>query len=100
NYTVVGITPPGFYFPRPSRQIWIPLTLTAEERTSRTMQMVEAFGRLSPGHTLAQFAAELNGISSRLEQQYPATNAHRHFLAWSAQRYLTGTLLPVYSALL
>ena len=100
NYTVVGITPPGFYFPRPSRQIWIPLTLTAEERTSRTMQMVEAFGRLSPGHTLEQFAAELNGIASRLEQQYPATNAHRHFLAWSAQRYLTGTLLPVYSALL
>jgi putative ABC transport system permease protein len=100
NYTVVGIMPPGFYFPRPSRQIWIPLTLTAEERTSRSMQMVEAFGRLSPGHTLTQLAAELNGISSRLEQQYPATNAHRHFLAWSAQRYLTGTLLPVYSALL
>jgi hypothetical protein len=101
NYTVVGITPPGFYFPRPSRQIWIPLTLTAEERTSRTMQMVEAFGRLSPGHNLTEFAAELNGISSRLEQQYPATNVHRHFLAWSAQRYLTGGgLTAVYSALL
>ena len=91
NYTVIGIMPPGFYFPRPSRQIWIPLTLTPEERTSRSVQLVDSGGRLSPGHTLAQFAAELNGIASRLEQQHPDTNAHRRFLAWNAPQYFAGS---------
>ncbi len=57
-------------------------------------------GRLAPGHTLAQVTAELNTIAARLERQYPATNTHRRFQAWSAQRYFTGDLVPVYSALL
>jgi putative ABC transport system permease protein len=101
NYTVVGIMPPGFYFPRPSRQIWIPLALTPEERTSRAVHLVDSGGRLSSGHTLAQFTAEVNGIASRLEQQYPATNAHRHFLAWSGQHYFSGgSLAKLYSAML
>jgi putative ABC transport system permease protein len=102
NYTVVGIMPPGFYFPRPSRQIWIPLALTPEERTSRSLQLVDSGGRLSPGHTLAQFTAELNGIAARLEQQYPGTNSHRRFLAWNAQQYFagSGSLVSVYTAML
>jgi len=101
NYTVVGIMPPGFYFPTPSRQIWMPLVLTPEERTSRSVGMVDFGGRLSPGHTLAQFAAEVNGIAARLAQQYPDTNAHRRYLEWSGQKYFGGgTLIPVYTALL
>jgi len=102
NYTVVGIMPPGFYFPRPSRQIWIPLALTPEERTSRTVQLVDSGGRLAPGHTLAQVTAEVNGIAARLEQQYPETNAHRRFLVWNAQQYFagSGSLVSVYSAML
>jgi putative ABC transport system permease protein len=102
NYTVIGIMPPGFYFPRPSGQIWIPLVLTPEERTSRAVGLVDSAARLSPGHTLRQFTAELNGIAARLEQQYPETNAHRHFLAFSAPQYFGGStsLLQVYEALL
>jgi putative ABC transport system permease protein len=101
NYTVVGIMPPGFYFPTPSRQIWMPLVLTPEEQASRTLHLGDFGGRLAPGHTLAQFAAEVNGIAARMEREYPDTNAHRRYLAWSGQKYFGGgSLLPVYTALL
>jgi putative ABC transport system permease protein len=100
NYTVVGIMPAGFYFPRPQGQLWIPLALTPEERSSRDRLMVEAGGRLSPGHTLAQLDAELRGISAHLRRQYPATDSHRAFQAWSPQRYFTGDLAAVYAALI
>jgi putative ABC transport system permease protein len=100
NYTVIGIMPPKFYFPRPSREMWIPLALTPEERTSRSALLVDSAGRLKPGRTLAQLAAELAGIAGRLERQHPETNANRRFLAWTFQRYTGGDLVPIYSAML
>jgi putative ABC transport system permease protein len=100
NYTVVGIMPAGFYFPRPQGQLWIPLALPPEERTARDLLMAEAGGRLSPGHTLAQLDAELRGISAHLRRQYPQTDSHRAFQAWSAQRYFTGDLAAAYAALI
>jgi len=101
NYTVVGIMPPGFYFPTPSRQIWMPLVLTPAQRASRSANLLDFGGRLAPGHTQAQFAAEVNGIAARMEREYPDTNAHRRYLAWSGQKYFGGgTLIPVYTALL
>ena len=80
--------------------MWIPLALTPEERNSRDLLLVESGGRLAPGHTLAQFDAELRGISARLRRQYPATDSHRAFQAWSAQRFFTGDLAAVYAALI
>ena len=100
SYTVIGIMPPKFYFPRSSRELWIPLELTGEERNSRSALLVDSVGRLKPGRTLSQFATELAGIGSRLEKQYPDTNANRHFLALPYQRYLTGDYVPVYSAMI
>jgi putative ABC transport system permease protein len=97
---VVGIMPAGFYFPRPQGQLWIPLALTPEERISRDLLMLEAGGRLAPGHTLAQLDAELRGISAHLRRQYPETDSHRAFEAWSPQRYFTGDLAAVYAALI
>jgi putative ABC transport system permease protein len=99
DYSVVGIMPAGFYFPQPLGQLWIPLAMTAEERNSRDLLMLESGGRLSPGHTLAQLDAELGGISARLRREYPDTDSHRAFRAWSAQRFFTGDLAAVYAAL-
>jgi hypothetical protein len=49
---------------------------------------------------LAEFASELDGVSSRLEKEHPDTNCRRRFMAWTLQRYTTDDLVPVYSALL
>ena len=100
NYTVIGIMPPNFYFPRPTRELWVPLALTPEERNSRSVLLLDSVGRLKPGRTPAQFAAELAGMASRLEREHPDTNTKRRFLAWTWQRYITGELVPIYSAML
>ena len=100
NYTVIGIMPSKFYFPRPNRELWIPLALTQEERISRSVLLLDSMGRLKPGRTLPQFTAELAGLASRLEKEHPDTNARRRFMAWTIERYLTGDLVVVYSAML
>jgi predicted permease len=100
NYTVIGIMPPKFYFPRPSRELWVPLALTLEERNSRSALLLDSMGRLKPGRTRAQFTAELAGMASRLEKEHPDTNSKRRFMAWTLERYTTGDLVPIYSAML
>jgi len=55
---------------------------------------------LKPGRTPAQFAAEVAGMALRLEKEHPDTNANRRFLAWTFERYTTGSLAMVYSAML
>ena len=100
NYTVIGIMPPKFAFPTPWRELWVPLALTPEERNSRSALLVDSMGRLKPGHTRAQFAAELAGVAARLEKEHPDTNAQRRFMAWTLERYAGGDYIPIYSAML
>jgi putative ABC transport system permease protein len=100
NYTVIGIMPPNFHFPTPWREMWVPLALTPEERTSRNALLLESVGRLKPGSTPAQFAAEVAGMAFRLEKGHPDTNTNRRFMAWTFERYTTGSLIMVYSAML
>ena len=101
NYTVIGIMPPKFSFPTPWRELWVPLALTPEARHSRTTLLVDSMGRLRPGHTLPQLAAELAGTAARLEKEHPDSNAKRRFMAWTAQRYISGgDYVPIYSTLI
>ena len=57
-YTIVGVMPPNFKFPR-SSELWIALTpaLGAAGAASRGITIL---GRLAPGMTLAQTNAELS----------------------------------------
>jgi putative ABC transport system permease protein len=101
NYMVIGIMPPKFSFPTPWRELWVPLALTPEKRNSRTTLLVDSMGRLKPGCTLPQFAAELAGMAARLEKEHPDSNAKRRFMAWTAQRYIAGgDYVAIYSAML
>jgi len=99
NFTVVGVMPPEFRFPRSFRELWVPLVLTPESRMSHSDTGVEAGGRLR-GHTLAQAAAELDVIAARLEKRYPETNLKRRFVAMTLSRYSFGDLAPVFAALM
>src|SRR6185503_9075048 len=72
--TIVGIMPPGFAFPQ-SSEIWQPLSaLTDVQRSSRTGRGLEAVGRLRPGVTREQAAADLATVASDLSARYPASN--------------------------
>jgi putative ABC transport system permease protein len=66
-YTVVGVLPPGFMFPRDADiDLLIPLALDeAVERSRQRMSIVQVIGRLQPGVTLEQARGELKAIQDR-----------------------------------
>ena len=78
TYTVVGIMPARFTmrsWGATMVPMWTPLAWTDKQRAVRENHNYQAVARLKPGVDLASARAELEVISKRLEQQYPADNA-------------------------
>jgi putative ABC transport system permease protein len=72
---VIGIMPDGFQFPAMA-DVWQPLALTAGAASPRRdARSIRVFGRLATGAAMAEGAAEVDGIASRLAVDYPDTNA-------------------------
>jgi predicted permease len=57
-----------------SREIWVPLALTNERRAVRDNHTLESIARLKPSVTVAQAQADMDAISTRLEQAFPKTD--------------------------
>jgi putative ABC transport system permease protein len=78
SYTVVGVMPPGFVFPRFPRdaEIWVPLSGDpfAGRRFSPGTHYLNVMARLKAGATLARAEAEMDTIARRLERQDPQFN--------------------------
>jgi len=72
SYTVVGVMPPGFWFPfqRPV-PFWVPLVL----QSGGVGRGARGFARLKEGVTLEQANAEMAVLAQRLEQMDPKGNA-------------------------
>jgi predicted permease len=70
-YTIVGVMGPKMTKPDFAKA-WTPLGLTAEQAAVRGEHHYFSFARLKPGVTNAQAQTEMNTISQRLEQAYPA----------------------------
>src|SRR5712671_675325 len=70
SYLVAGVMPASFQFPD-FAQMWTPMAWTDKERAVRGEHHSAVVARLQPGVDLRQAQAEMNTISSRLEQQYP-----------------------------
>ena len=73
SFTVVGIMPAGFEFPREA-DLWVPLAWDEKERQIRSIHDYLVIARLKQNVSQEQAQAEMNTISSRLEQQYPEDN--------------------------
>ena len=83
NYTVIGIAPAGFQYPKKT-EVWVPpLKLVPElwpaqdVTQTRGMGYLAAVGLLKPSVSLRQAAGEMETITARLRQQYPDTNNRR-----------------------
>ena len=74
-HTVVGIMPRGFRFPVQDApaDLWLPLPpeVLAEHPSARFLRVV---GRLKPGLSPQQAAAEMQPRAAQLQQRYPANN--------------------------
>src|SRR5579864_4190810 len=71
NFLVAGVMPASFRFPD-FAQMWTPMAWTAAERAVRGEHHYGVVARLKPGVTVNAAQAEMNTISSRLQQLYPA----------------------------
>jgi predicted permease len=86
-FTVVGVAPPSFRGLDQilSTQFWVPLANTDQllphtsNFVSREYNWLAVAGRLRPGATQAQAAAELNVIAQRVAQAYPKAEKDRGF---------------------
>ncbi len=74
SYTIIGIMPPGFYFPERTTQLWTLLKFSEADYENRGNSYIEAVGRLAPGVTFEQARAELSSVAARLAESYPDTN--------------------------
>jgi len=70
SYLLAGVMPASFRFPD-FAQMWTPMAWTDQEKAVRGEHHSVVIARLKPGRDLKQAQAEMNTISSRLEQQYP-----------------------------
>ncbi len=67
NHRVLGVMPASFVFPNAQTQLWLPFTISAEQRTDdeRGNEFSESIGRLAPGATIEQLDAQLDAIVAR-----------------------------------
>ncbi|MFL6437222.1 MAG: ABC transporter permease [Terriglobales bacterium] len=74
TYRVIGVMPAKFQFPISSApmKLWAPLAMTDRERAVRGEHHYAVIGRLRSGVNVQQAQAEMDTISHRLEQAYPA----------------------------
>jgi putative ABC transport system permease protein len=78
-YTVVGIMPASFQFPKRSPQlngepadVWLPLVFNPFERQARGMMYNHSvIGRLRDGVSVEQAAADTAALAARIRENYP-----------------------------
>jgi predicted permease len=77
-HTVVGLMPQNLNYPR-AVDVFVPLALTASERSERTVSSLQILGRLHPGATLDAAKAEVEAFGSKLAERYPDSHRERSF---------------------
>ena len=109
-FTVIGVMPESFlgstFFLRNS--FWTPLMMAqnfgrrADWKTDRSYAFFTLYGRLKPGHTMAQAETDLNLVANTLAQLYPKDNADTkiHLTTEQDGRYNNTTKVLKYGGLL
>ena len=69
--TVVGVLPPEFRFSFRRTEVWQPWIFDDEDRQNRKSHYLRIVGRLKSDVSSTQAQAEMDGIASRLAQEYP-----------------------------
>ncbi|MGH9498339.1 MAG: ABC transporter permease [Terriglobales bacterium] len=99
GYLVAGVMPSSFQLP-PQVQMWTPLAMTDKEKAVRGEHHFGVIGRLKPGVDVKQAQAEMNTISSQLEQQYPADDKGWGAVVIPLREQLVGSVRPALLVLL
>lgn len=92
TYRIVGVMPRGFAFPQREVDGWRPIGETAQNLQTRAQHFLSVVGRLKPGASLADAAADLDTIAVRAQQLYPGTNDQRGVTLAPLQEAISGEL--------
>jgi putative ABC transport system permease protein len=96
SVTVVGVLPKEFEFaPRGSVQIWVPLHISGDFVTRRSLRWISAVGRLARGTTLAQAEAEIGLINTHLAAAYPQQNGSISVIVAPLRDRIVGKVRPL-----
>jgi len=89
-YTVVGILPAGFQFPR-RVELWTPIGHKADWTEERGWHPgMYVVGRLKPGIELAAARSGLETVAARLAKEYPDSNTGNSVTVMALQERLAG----------
>jgi predicted permease len=70
-YTVIGVMPRDFHFPRPSVTLWTPARFAEDVFQDRNDNYLEVVARLRPDVSQSQASAEMGVVMRQLVRQYP-----------------------------
>ncbi len=99
SFTIVGVMGKGFDYPMPA-EAWIPLSFDVKERLRRDNRWLWPLGRLAPGVSFQQGAAEMQAIAARQADAYPDTNRGFQIVPLELREFITSTLTRQYMILL
>jgi predicted permease len=71
RFTIIGVMPRQFFFPRREALLWIPMRFRDPDFADRDNHYLRVLGKLRPGVSIDQARAELHVIATRLARQYP-----------------------------
>lgn len=104
NFTIVGVMPAQFDFPGQEAVIWNTLSHalsgTPNQANSRTFSAFSVVARLKDGVTPKQAQTEMDVIASRLQRQYPDTNANLGVNVIPLYELVVGNVRPAMLVLL
>lgn len=69
-WTVIGVMPPGFWYPSEDCEYWIPIGITQEQRGG-SARLFAVTARLKEGVSRQQAQAELDTVSGELAREFP-----------------------------
>ncbi len=93
--TVIGVMPASFVFPNPEVDAWVPLSLSAQNRSNRDGRWLSIVGRLNSSASERDATAELNVITRRLADTYPTSNAGLRAAMMPLKEQLVGKTRPI-----
>jgi putative ABC transport system permease protein len=71
SHTVIGVAPSSMQLLHSDTALWVPMAFTARQRQQYGSHYIRGIGRLKPGVTFEQAAADLDAIARRLEADHP-----------------------------
>jgi len=97
--TVIGIMPPGFYFPTREAEYWTPMAFNPA-KAPRGGHFLGVVARLKPDMGLQPAEAEMKTIAERLAKQYPESSANESAEVIPMHEQITGDVRPALLTLL